>query len=184
MSSPNPFSDPNQYPSPNPYASPAFVNDKFPLGASGQLATRGNRFLGALIDGLIILPISFGAGLVLGIVMVAAGIEPTGIGFNIIAAVAGGVLGAGIFLAVHGYLLATRGQTVGKMIMKTQIVSDSGELVPLGALILKRYVPLWIVASIPYVGGLICLGDALAIFRENRKCLHDEIAGTKVIQLV
>jgi uncharacterized RDD family membrane protein YckC len=187
MASPNPFSDPtpNPYSNPNPYASPTFVDDKAPRKFGGELASRGNRFLGALIDGLILLPISFGAGVVLGIALVASGVDPQGIQFSIIAAVVGGCLGAGAFLAVHGYLLATRGQTVGKMIMKTQIVSsDSGELLPLGTLILKRYVPLWVIASIPYVGGLVALANVLAIFRENHKCLHDEIAGTKVIQLM
>jgi hypothetical protein len=27
------------------------------------------------------------------------------------------------------------------------------------------------------------LADALFIFRENRKCIHDDLAGTKVIQI-
>lgn len=167
----------------NPYASPTFVDPKPPMFASGRLASRGNRFVGALIDGLIMLPISLVAGFALGILLVFAGLDPQGLEFNIAAAVLGGLTGAGVFLVVNGYLLATRGQTVGKMIMKTQIVSESGELLPLAPLILKRYVPLWIVASIPYVGGFVALGDSLAIFRENHKCLHDEIAGTKVIQL-
>lgn len=170
-------------PNPNPYASPMFVNEQPATGASGELASRGTRFLGSLIDGLILLPLYLGAGFALGIFLVSAGLDPQSIEFKIIAVVVGGILGVMVFLAVNGYLLATRGQTVGKMIMKTQIVSEGGELVPFGPLILKRYLPLWIITSIPYIGTLFALADSLAIFRENRKCLHDEIAGTKVIQL-
>lgn len=169
--------------SPNPYASPAVVDDKPVRSTSGDLASRSTRFLGALIDGFILMPLGLGAGFAMVVVLLSAGFDPESTEFSVIGAVVGGLLGAGVFLAVNGYLLATRGQTVGKMIMKTQIVSDGGELVPLGPLVLKRYVPLWIVANIPYVGGLFALANALAIFRESHKCIHDDIAGTKVIQL-
>ena len=54
---------------------------------------------------------------------------------------------------------------------------------PFGPLVLKRYVPLWVVANIPFIGGLFALADSLAIFRDTRKCIHDDIAGTKVIKL-
>jgi hypothetical protein len=37
------------------------------------------------------------------------------------------------------------------------------------------------IAMIPYVGNVIALIDVLMIFRTSRKCLHDDIAGTKVI---
>jgi uncharacterized RDD family membrane protein YckC len=70
---------------------------------------------------------------------------------------------------------------VGKYLIKTQIVSDSGDLVPFAPLILKRYLPVWVVGQVPYIGPLLLLGNVLAIFRENHKCIHDDLAGTKVI---
>ena len=34
---------------------------------------------------------------------------------------------------------------------------------------------------VPFVGGLVSLVDALLIFRDDRRCLHDEIADTIVV---
>ncbi|TWT82376.1 RDD family protein [Planctomycetes bacterium CA13] len=169
----------------NPYAAPSETSD---LASDSlypnDLATRGERFAGALIDGIIMLPVVLGAGMVLGFGMVAAGIDPQSLAFQVLASVIGGLLGVAAFLAINGYLLATKGQTVGKLVMKTQILSDStNSLVPFGRLVLLRYVPLWIASAIPFIGNFVGIIDGLAIFRENRKCIHDEIAGTKVIKL-
>jgi len=90
----------------------------------------------------------------------------------------------GAFAALHGYLLATRGQTIGKVIMKTKIVNEAGNLLPFNELFLKRYVIIMVISMIPFVGSLIGIVDALCVFRGNRKCLHDDFAGTKVIKIV
>lgn len=102
---------------------------------------------------------------------------------NIVAQILGGVVGILLFLAVQGYFLATRSQTIGKMALGTKIVADGGGTFPFGELYTKRYLILQLVALIPFIGGLIGLVDAVMIFRSNRKCLHDDIAGTKVIKL-
>jgi uncharacterized RDD family membrane protein YckC len=88
-----------------------------------------------------------------------------------------------LFLVLHGYLLATRGQTIGKYLLGMQIVSADGRLVPFWRLIALRYLPFWVVTAAPRIGWILSLANALAIFRESRKCFHDDIAGTKVIQL-
>ncbi len=169
---------------PNPYAAPRTQpTATASLRDSGELATLSQRFAGAFIDGIILFPVMFAVGLVLGIALVAFEIEPDSRAFNLIATIVATVVGAVIFVAVNGYLLATRGQTVGKFFVKTRIVSDDGTPVPLGLLVLKRYLPIWVVSQIAYVGGLVALINVLMIFRANRKCLHDDIAGTKVIQL-
>ena len=49
------------------------------------------------------------------------------------------------------------------------------------SVVLKRNVSMQVLAMIPIVGNFIALIDALMIFRASRKCLHDDIAGTKVI---
>jgi len=51
-----------------------------------------------------------------------------------------------------------------------------------GSKLLLRYLPTSIVASIPIVGGLIVLVDILFIFGSEQRCIHDLIAGTKVVQ--
>jgi uncharacterized RDD family membrane protein YckC len=110
--------------------------------------------------------------------------DPESTEFKLVAGVLGTVLGGGLFILLNGYLLATRGQTIGKYFMKTQIVSNDDRLVPLGWLLLKRYMPLWVISQFPLVGPIFALANALAIFRAQRKCFHDDIADTKVIQII
>ena len=43
-----------------------------------------------------------------------------------------------------------------------------------------RYVLVMLLGAIPIIGGLLGVIDFLFIFREDRRCVHDLIAGTKV----
>jgi hypothetical protein len=47
-------------------------------------------------------------------------------------------------------------------------------------LLLKRYLPVQVVGSIPVLGMFASLVDVLFIFRDDRRCVHDLIAGTQV----
>ena len=174
---------------PNPYAAPTTDSNtpysNTPYYEHGDpLATRMQRFAGAMIDTFSLLPILFGVGIVIGLTAHGAGMDVEGPGFEIVASLVGGLLGAVVFIAIHGYTLATRGQTLGKIVVKTQIVSENDDqILPFGEIILKRYVPLWVLTSIPFIGQFVGIANALAIFRDGNKCLHDNIAGTKVIKL-
>ncbi|MEM9411345.1 MAG: RDD family protein [Planctomycetota bacterium] len=86
------------------------------------------------------------------------------------------------FTLMNFYLLQTRGQTVGKYLMNTQILSNNDELVPVFKIITVRYFLTWTLGSIPAFGNFFNLLNALAIFRENHKCIHDEICKTKVVE--
>lgn len=44
-----------------------------------------------------------------------------------------------------------------------------------------RYGVVGLVSLIPGVGGLFSIVDILLIFRADRRCAHDHIAGTKVV---
>lgn len=171
----------------NPYASPKTTDftSLHETSIDGQLASRLERFAGAFLDFIILVLIGTVIGAVFG---VAIGISTmfgqadqrqASWALHVLSLLAGPLC----FLAINGHLLSTRGQTVGKYVVKTQIVSNDGRLVPFGPLVLKRYLPFWILTSIPYVGWLFGLANSLAIFRENHKCLHDDIAGTKVIKV-
>lgn len=95
----------------------------------------------------------------------------------------GAILGTAWYLILNGYLLATRGQSIGKIAAGTKIVdAETGELVPLVPLVLKRWVSIQILTLIPVVGNFVAIADSVMIFRENRRCLHDDFAGTKVIK--
>ncbi len=165
----------------NPYAPSGMPGILENNPAEERLATLGERFAGAFVDGIIniivLLPLTLGIGFGIGALM--------GDGFvqQLVSQVLGGLIGIGAFLAIQGYFLATRSQTIGKIVVNTKIVSDSGQPLSFGELYLKRYLIPQIASILPYVGGLIGLINVLAIFRSNRKCVHDEIAGTKVIKL-
>jgi uncharacterized RDD family membrane protein YckC len=84
-------------------------------------------------------------------------------------------------LALNGYLLFKRGQTIGKVAVKTRIVDLSGNIPHFGKLLVLRYLVPALVAQIPIVGSLTILVDILFIFGKEHRCLHDYLAGTRVI---
>jgi uncharacterized RDD family membrane protein YckC len=47
--------------------------------------------------------------------------------------------------------------------------------------ILMRYFPIWVVSLIPFVGAFLILIDLLSIFRSDQRCIHDWLAGTRVV---
>ena len=172
----NPFSnDPF-----NPYAAPEASGFAVENSAQGPaLAGLGQRFGGAFIDGLLMLPLVLGMLYFVSTSAVPGGAQPE---VPIMVTLIFVPISMAWFLILNGYLLATKGQTIGKLAVGTQIVdAQTGQIVPLLPLFLKRNISMQALALIPLVGNFIALIDALMIFRASRKCLHDEIAGTKVI---
>ena len=145
-----------------------------------ELATRGSRFLAALLDGVISLvfsvPFMLLAGPSLGFI-VGTTTRP-----GMLYMVVGTIYGFAVLMLVHGYLLYTNGQTVGKKVLKIKIVGLDGRKLPLPRLVGLRYLPISLVTFIPYIGQFLPLADVLFIFRNDRRCVHDLIAGTRVIQ--
>jgi uncharacterized RDD family membrane protein YckC len=88
-----------------------------------------------------------------------------------------------IFFALHGLSLYQRGQTVGKRIMGIAIVTLSNQKPAFFPLIAQRYISQWLVVMVPVIGPILRVVDILLIFREDKRCLHDVIAKTKVIDL-
>jgi len=76
-----------------------------------------------------------------------------------------------------------RGQTIGKGIMELRIVRKNGTPAERSHIILKRILPLHLIAQLPVLGGLFAIVDALLIFRSQHNTIHDDIAETKVIDL-
>ncbi len=90
-------------------------------------------------------------------------------------------------------LLATRGQTIGKILMKIRIVdATTGEHPGWARLILLRTIVNGLISGvlgiIPVVGGMFAfayfLTDSLFIFRDDRRTIHDHIARTRVDKVV
>jgi len=83
-----------------------------------------------------------------------------------------------IWAGVNVYLLSRQGQTLGKKWVGIRIVRPNGQAASLLQLVILRTVVPFMLST---VGGLFTMADIAFIFRENRKCLHDEIAQTIVI---
>lgn len=93
------------------------------------------------------------------------------------------LIGIPIFLLIQGWTLHTRGQTLGKLLLKLRIVRTDGSKVSALRMFGVRYgigTLTGVVSGLSMIYGIL---DALLIFRESRQCLHDTLADTKVIKL-
>ena len=88
-----------------------------------------------------------------------------------------------MFFVLHGFLLHQYGQTIGKRLVGIAIVTMDNQKPPLLNLILQRYVSQWLMGMVPVIGILLRLADVLFIYRPDRRCIHDHLAKTKVIDL-
>ena len=89
----------------------------------------------------------------------------------------------GVFVYQTAWL-SLAGQTVGKRIMRIRIVSFHSACNPgfVKAVLLRCWLPALFV-SVPYIGLVFLLLDCLSMFRNDRRCLHDLMAGTVVVQV-
>lgn len=78
------------------------------------------------------------------------------------------------------FLLATSGQTIGKKLLMIRIVSTNGKLPGfLQAVVLRNWLRI-VFSFVPFFG----LVDLLFIFSDSRRCLHDYLAGTRVVSII
>jgi uncharacterized RDD family membrane protein YckC len=143
------------------------------------LADAGSRFAANLVDHLfvVLVPV-LGAG-VFGIVgaLLGARLEDrSGVLFVVM------VLGTmGLFFAacaVQLWLQVQRGQSLGKRLLSIRVLRSDGSPVELWRIILLRNVLTQILSQMCGVIGLV---DALMIFGQERRCLHDLLADTIVV---
>lgn len=103
-----------------------------------ELAGRGQRLAGAVIDGVFQAALGIPLMLLLGLgpnLWNPGGAElPEKLRFL--------ALGWLVYLLLHGWTLHTRGQTLGKLIVGTRIVDLDGKTPPLVNIILRRVVPI------------------------------------------
>lgn len=162
----------------NPYtppSSPVMVAGGYRTTGSSTLASLGQRLLANILNVAVVvalcIPLGVGAALtdkqesavIGGLVCAAAGIALFGL------------------LAYNIYLLAVRGQSLGKKWVGIKIVNfdTQGDAGFVKAVLLRGIVNGLISSFIPFYG----LVDICFIFREDRRCIHDLIAGTTVVQV-
>jgi len=159
----------------NPYSAPQSVVAD--VDQVQQLASRGMRLAGAIIDGIILMivliPVMFASGY---FTMVMSGQQP-GLGWQLGMTVVSFV----IFVLVQGYLLNSSGQTIGKKLLGMRIVDLDGNKPNFVKLVGQRYGITYAIQLIPILGFIYSIVNVLFIFREDQRCIHDLIAGTRVI---
>jgi uncharacterized RDD family membrane protein YckC len=167
----------------NPYAPPVADFGKGYEEPADELilAERGTRLGARILDGLLL----FGTAIP-GVIIAAMTVSSS---FTRGRPTPGDI---GMFVAVmtlftiplvlyQWYLLATTGQTLGKRWLGIKVVKMDGAPVDfVSGVFLRNWVP-GMIGFVPTVGPIFGLVDILFIFGNERRCLHDMIAGTKVV---
>lgn len=168
-------------------AAPAPVSAPMP-----ELAGRGTRLGAFLLDYVLSVLVALPGALIIGpafvglLLAAARGEQPD---FSVVdagtlllglAVLSGGSL---LLLVVQVVMLSTRGQTIGKRLLGIRVVRHPDGLPAsfVHAWLLRNFVP-GLIQVLPWIGFVFYLADALFIFTPERRCLHDLIAGTKVVK--
>lgn len=143
-----------------------------------DLAGRGERLIAALLDSLLFAPalLGFAMGDALEFL-----VDPDQLEIN-----PSGLLGLSLtffwsvgVLVLQSYLLYTNGWTLGKRLLGIRIVHvEGGEASFFSLIVLRTLLPM----LMGFCCGLLQLIDVLMIFGDERRCLHDLIAGTIVVK--
>jgi uncharacterized RDD family membrane protein YckC len=141
-----------------------------------EMATIGRRFLAYLIDGLLIgvplMLLLFGAGALTGMFNPNAESEPNPVfGLFILLFYAVALFGPMVY---EGLMLGNGGQTIGKKLMKIKVVTPEGNDITKGQA--------WGRAAMRQLLALFCaLLDYAFAFGQERACIHDQVAKTRVV---
>lgn len=175
----------------NPYAPPAanIESAGAPVEAVdvAELASRGQRLGGSILDGMIqsltLVPLFIGTS------FAAFGQVSASRPFALYAAAGKWGVVALVLLvaywAVNWSLLARRGQSIGKIVAGTRVVLVDGSPAPFWRVVALRLWPLIVLGYLPVknVAPFVMLINVLFIFRRDRRCGHDLVAGTKVVRV-
>jgi len=92
------------------------------------------------------------------------------------------ILGLVIFYFLNRKSLINDGQTMGKSILKIKIVNADYTSASEQTL-LKRYSLLFLPSTIPFVGAWISVVNCLFIFTKDKRCIHDIMTKTIVVDV-
>ena len=175
----SPFSAAPPAESENPYQSPAALEAwdggevYAPDDQDYELAGRGTRLGGYFLDVLFYV-VGAVPGFIVAMAFADAGNQDAEMGAMLL--MAGGI----VLVAIVNWVMITQsGQSIAKRLLGMRIVRvDDGALPGFVRGVILR---VWIPAVINQFCSLFGLIDALWIFGEERRCLHDQIAMTRVV---
>ena len=84
-----------------------------------------------------------------------------------------------VWVVLNSYLLWYYGQTIGKRMMNIAMVDASDKVPSFFRLVGLRYALIQLLSFVP----MFSLLDILFIFRADRRCIHDFIAQTRVVDV-
>jgi uncharacterized RDD family membrane protein YckC len=163
----------------NPYAAPgARVAQPVDISGEASKASRGSRLGAVLIDGITMVLFLVPAIMAMVAAMRAGGkVDYAALGGM---AILGGVAFLGL-LAFNMYLVYRNGQTIGKKLLGIKIVRTDGSRASLKRVFFLRWCVPGLIGQIPFLGPLFGLIDPLFIFGDEKRCIHDLIADTIVV---
>ena len=85
-----------------------------------------------------------------------------------------GFLGVVLFVILNIKLLFSRGQTIGKYILKIKIVNEYYELPNKTTLVIRYLV--YFISIIPFIGGIFSLIDSIFIFFNKQKTMYSRFS--------
>lgn len=146
------------------------------------LASRGSRLGASLIDGLILTAILFPIEYVQGLwqtlmdaarnhELIPLSVSLPWVGFAAL-----------MFLLVQGFPLVRDGQTWGKKALSIRIIDQLDGKPSIQRLAVRCGVAMF-VRLIPFVGRFANLVDICLISRADKRCGHDLISGTRVVEV-
>jgi uncharacterized RDD family membrane protein YckC len=157
-----------------------------PAGQPGDL---GTRFMAKLIDGVLVVVALTVTSAVLGAIAFGLGMR-SGYGADVL----GALVSTAVVVGYHAYLESTRGQTVGKMILRLRVENLEGTK-PTTEQALRRnaYLAISLIGILPLVGafvtGLISLaavGYVAVTINDDpqaRRGWHDRLGDTRVVKV-
>ena len=130
-----------------------------------ELATIGSRFVAKILDSLILAALGFVVGITMASVASGSFVQ---IGANL--------AGNALSLIYSISFLGWRGQTPGKMAMKIKVVSPDGSPIGWGKAVGRPFAEI-------LSGCLLAIGYLIAFWDNEKRTLHDRLAGTRVIKV-
>ncbi len=170
---PRSASDPTSQADLNPFESP--VSNQLDRVSHLRLASRWQRLSGKIIDAVLQALLG-----IVGWVLVILLVSDAQFADVPVLSIVMSFFSSTTIAIINWFLISKYGQSIGKMMVGTRIVMEEDGSLPgfLNGVVLRSWIALALQA-VPF----FTLIDALWIFGDKVQCVHDLIAGTRVIQI-